>query len=91
MKRPFYGEGKNTVLLQEEWKNVAEETNDDADVNAKANKFLDKNKDVVVTMKEERNTLKYQESINVDIKTLPVKNNHFGYQYMKLFIIHILK
>ena len=70
MKRPFYGEGKNPVLLQEEWKNVAEETNDDADVNAKANKFLDKNKDVVVTMKEERNTLKYQESINVDIKNI---------------------
>ena len=46
---------------------------------------------MVVTMKEQKKTLEYQETMNVYIETLPVKNNHFGYQYMKLLMIHILK
>ena len=39
-----------------------------------------------VTMKEEKNNLKYQETINVDIKNISSKKNHFGYQYMKLLM-----
>ena len=50
MKQSVSGK-KNPVLLQEKGKNVSEETNYDADVNAEANKALDKNKDMVVTMK----------------------------------------
>ena len=48
---------KNPFLLQEEKENSAEETNDDADVNAVANKANDKNKDMVVTTKEEKKTV----------------------------------
>ena len=29
--------------------------------------------------------------MNIDIETLPVKNNHFGDQSMKLLKMHILK
>ena len=47
----------NPVLLQEEEENVAEKTNDDADVNVESNKVNDKNKYMVVKMKEERKTL----------------------------------
>ena len=34
---------------------MAEETNADADINAEANKVYDKNKGMVVTIKEEKN------------------------------------
>ena len=44
---------------------------------------------MVVTMKEDKNNLKYQETMNVDIENIARKNNHFGDQYMKLFMIHI--
>ena len=43
---------KNPVLLQQKEENVSEETNDDADINAEANKVNDNKKDMVVTMKE---------------------------------------
>ena len=47
----------NPVLLQEEEENLAEETNDDAVVNSKANKVNDKNKDKFDTMKEDKKNL----------------------------------
>ena len=34
MNKSVYGGGKNPVLLQDEEENVAEDTNDNADVNA---------------------------------------------------------
>ena len=43
---------KNPVLLQQKEENVSEETNDDADINAEANKVNDNKKDMVVTMKK---------------------------------------
>ena len=67
MKQSVSRGEKNPVLLQEEEENVAEYTNDDADVNAEANKISDKNKDMVVTIREEKKTLKYKETMNVDI------------------------
>ena len=90
-KQSVYGEKSYLVLLQEKEENVAEETNDDADINEEANKINDNKKEIFVIMKEEKNTFKYQETINVDIESFPVKNNHFGDQYMKLLKIHILK
>ena len=42
---------------------------------------------MVVTVKEEKKTLKYQEKMNVDIENISSKNNHFGDQYMKLLMI----
>ena len=51
MKQSVPMKKRNPVLLKEEEENVAEEPNDDADVNAEANKVLDKNKDMVVTTK----------------------------------------
>ena len=86
----MYG-GGNPVLLQEEEVNLAGETNNDADVNTEANRINDKKKNMAVTMKENKKTLGYQETINVDIEKLPVKNNHFGDQYMKLVMIRFLK
>ena len=73
MKQSVSRVKKNPVLLQEEEENVAEETNDDADVNVEANKINDKKKYMVITMKEEKNILKYQETMNVEIEKLPVK------------------
>ena len=46
---------------------------------------------MVVTIEEENKTLEYQETMNLDIENLPVQINHFGYQYMKLLMIHILE
>ena len=46
---------------------------------------------MVVTTKEEKNTFKYQETMNVDIENIAIKKNHLRYQYMKLSMIHILK
>ena len=57
MKQSVSGRKKNPVLLKEEEENVAEETYDDADVNAEANKINDNKKDVAVTMKEQKNIL----------------------------------
>ena len=42
-------------------------------------------------MKEEKKTLEYQETMNVDIENIASKDNHFGDQYMKLLKIRILK
>ena len=53
MKQSVSGEGGNPFLLQEEEWNVAEDTNDDADVNVEANKVNDTKKYMVVTMKED--------------------------------------
>ena len=61
---------KNSVLLQEEEENVAEETNEDADVNSKSNEINDKNKDMVVTIKKDKKALEYQETMNLDIENI---------------------
>ena len=44
----------------EEDKNAAKKTTDDADVNAEENERIHKNKEKVVTVAEEKNTLEYQ-------------------------------
>ena len=46
---------------------------------------------MVVKMKEYKNYFKYHETINVDIENIASKNHHFGDQYMKLLMIHILR
>ena len=51
MKQSVSRGEKNPVLLREEEENVAEETNDDADVNAEANEINYKKKDMVVKLK----------------------------------------
>ena len=61
MEQSVSGGGDNLVLLQQKEENVAEEANDDADVNIEANKVDDNKKDMVVTIEEEKKTLKYQE------------------------------
>ena len=91
MKQSVYVEKKNPDLMQQEEENVAEETTEDADVNAEANEVDDNNKDMVVTMKYDRKNLEYQEKMNVDIEKIASKKNHLGDQYMKLLKIHILK
>ena len=75
MKQSF--SRKNPHLLQEEDENLAEETNDDADVNVEANNLDDNNKDMVVTMKEEKKTLEHQETMNVDIGNIASKKQLF--------------
>ena len=77
MNQSVSREGKNSYLLQEEEENVSEETNDDSDVNAEANKVGDNKKDVVFTMKEEKNTLEYQETMNVYIEIISSKKQPF--------------
>ena len=52
MKQSGSGGTKNPVLVQEKEENVAEETNDDADINAESNKINDNKKDMAVKMKE---------------------------------------
>ena len=50
LKLSVYRGEKNPILLQEEEENLAEETNDDADVNSEENEINDKNKDKVGTI-----------------------------------------
>ena len=69
MKHSFSRGGENPVLLQEK-ENVSEDTNDDADVNTEANKINDNIKDIVVKFTEEKKTLEYQETMNVDIENI---------------------
>ena len=45
----------------------------------------------MVTTEEERNTLEYQETMNLDIEKLSAQVNKFGDQYMKLLMMIILK
>ena len=52
----------------EEEENAAENTTDDSDKNEEANEIIDKNNEKVVTIEEEKKTLKYQETINLDIE-----------------------
>ena len=51
MKQSVSRGKNNPVLLQQEEENVAEETNDYADVNLEENQINDKKKDTVVIMK----------------------------------------
>ena len=57
-------------MLQEEKENVAEDTNDYADVNVEANKVYGNKKNIVVTMKYEKKTLEYQKTMNVEIENI---------------------
>ena len=52
MKQSVSGENNNPVVLQEEEENVAEKTNYDSDVNAKANKVNDNKKYMSVPMEK---------------------------------------
>ena len=53
------------------------DSNDDADVNAVANKVNDKNKGMVVTETVEKNTLEYQDTMNVDIEKYSSKRQQY--------------
>ena len=75
MKQSVYE--KNPVLLHEERENVAEDTNDDSDVNSEANKVDDNNKYMVVTMKEYKKTSEHKKTMNVDIRRISSKNQPF--------------
>ena len=57
MKQSVSREGKSPDLLQEEEEGIAEETNDDSDVNAEADNVDDNKNDMFVTMKEYKNNL----------------------------------
>ena len=91
MKLSVSGRGGESSFITRIIINLSEETNYDDDVNAEANEIDDKNKDMVVTMEEDNKTLEYQKTMNLDIENIAIKINHFGYQYMKLLMIHILE
>ena len=61
----------------EEEENAAEQTYDNADENEEANEINIKNKDNVVTIKEEKKTLEYQKTMNLDIETIASANQQF--------------
>ena len=52
---------------------------------------MNKDKEKVVTIEEDRKTLEYQETMNLDIENFPVQVKQIGDQYMKLLMIHIKK
>ena len=54
----------------EEEKNTAKNTTYDADKNAEDNGIIHKDKEKVFTIEEERNTLEYQETMNLDIENI---------------------
>ena len=53
-------------------------------------KRFHKDKGKVVTIEDKKNTLKYQETMIIDIEKLPVQIKKIGNQYMKLFMMFIL-
>ena len=74
-RTPEFDENQDIVTGNtEEEENVAEKTTYDADENVEANETIDKNKDKVVTIEEEKNTLEYQETMNLDIENMASTN-----------------
>ena len=74
---PKFDENQDNVtenIEKEEY--VAEDTNDDADENTKANEINDKNKGKLFTMEEEKKNLGYQEIFSLDIKNISSKYQH---------------
>ena len=51
----------------EEEKNTAKKTTYDADKNAEKNERINKDKESVVTIEDDKKTLEYQETTNLDI------------------------
>ena len=58
----------------EEEKNTSKKTTDDADTNAEDNKNIHKNREIVVTIEEDRKTSEYQETMNLDIENIASTN-----------------
>ena len=76
----------NPDLLQKsEWENS------DADLTANSSKINEDDYNMNISMKEERNNLKYQEILNVYVKNINQTKKQYGNQYMKLLMLHFLK
>ena len=63
----FYENQASVTGNKEEEDNTAKDTNDETDENAETNEINGKNKEKVFTTEEEKKTLEYQETMNLDI------------------------
>ena len=67
----FFYEKESSVTGETEVNKItAKNTTDDANTNAEDNEIIHKYKEKVVTIEEERNTLEYQEILNLDIENI---------------------
>ena len=75
----------------EEEENSDKKTTYDADENAEENERIHKDKDKVFTMEEEKQTLEYHQTMSLGNENIASTNQKIGYQYMKLFIMILLR
>ena len=68
-------------MLQE-----AKVENSDADLTADASKVNEDNDNMKVSMEEYQETVKYQNTLKLDVENIAKKQ--YGDQYMKLFMLH---
>ena len=64
--------GASVTGKTEEEENASKKTTDYADTNAEENEIIRKDKDKVVTIEEEMNTLEYQETMNLDSENIAI-------------------
>ena len=62
---------KESIFLQEAKEQGSDEENDDADVNAESNKVDEDDKNMIISIEEEHNTLEYQKTMKVDVENNP--------------------
>ena len=68
-RKPKFDEKEASVTGKtEKEKNTAKNTTDDVDTNAEDNEIIHKDKVKVIKIEEDRNTLEYQEIINLEIE-----------------------
>ena len=67
-RTPTFDEKQASVTMNtEEEETTAKNSTDDVDENSQENKRIHKNREKIVTIEEERKTLEYQETMNLDI------------------------
>ena len=70
----FYENQSSVTGNTEDKENAPEENNYDADENEESNEINDLKKSKVVTIEEEKKTLEYQETMNLDIENIDSTN-----------------
>ena len=58
-------------MLQKAEEQESEEANDDADINAEADKIKQDNNDMIISVGKEQSNLEYEETMKIDVEILP--------------------
>ena len=64
--------------------------NADAYLTADVSKINEDDDSMKILMEEEQETVKYQNTLKLDVKNISKNQKKYGYQNMKLFMLHFL-